>query len=144
MINAILDSLKSFNIEKHENGNVQGYLYSISSYNNNTLIQKIFIRGDSIEVGGTIYYVGSTQDVIEYICSFGYLWWFYQRLPGSEAVCRDYSLSCTDSDGRERSRGNLNGNQRGIRYVLCCRGPSSHDGRVPDDVSVFLWGINLV
>lgn len=69
LINAILDSLKSFNIEKHENGNVQGYLYSISSYNNNTLMQKMFIRGDSIEVGGTIYYVGSTQDVIEYICS---------------------------------------------------------------------------
>ena len=31
-----------------------------------------------------------------------------------------------------------------IRYVLCCRGPSSHDGRVSDDVSVFLWGIILV
>ena len=68
----------------------------------------------------------------------------YQYLPGSEVVFRDYSLSCTDSDGREGSRGNLNGNQRGIRYVLCCRGPSSHDGRVSDDVSVFLWGINLV
>ena len=24
------------------------------------------------------------------------------------------------------------------------QGPSSHDGRVSDDVSVFLWGINLV
>ena len=69
---------------------------------------------------------------------------FINYLPGSEVVFRDYSLSCTDSDGREGSRGNLNGNQRGIRYVLCCRGPSSHDGRVSDDVSVFLWGINLV
>lgn len=46
--------------------------------------------------------------------------------------------------GGEGSRGNLNGNQRGIRYVLCCRGRSGYDGRVPDDVSVFLWGINLV
>lgn len=31
-----------------------------------------------------------------------------------------------------------------VTHVLCCRGPSSHDGRVSDDVSVFLWGINLV
>lgn len=69
LINAILDSLKSFDIEKHENGNVQGYLYSISSYNDDNLIQKMFIRGDSIEVSGTIYYVGSTQDIVEYICS---------------------------------------------------------------------------
>lgn len=65
-------------------------------------------------------------------------------MPGLETVCRDYSLSCTDSDGREGSRGNLNGNQREIRYVLCCRGRSGYDGRVSDDVSVFLWGINLV
>lgn len=67
-INTILDSLKSLNVERHENGNVQGYIYSISIYNN-TPTQKMYIRGDSIEVGGTIYYVGSTQDVIEYICS---------------------------------------------------------------------------
>jgi hypothetical protein len=69
LINAILDSLKSLDIEKHENGNVVGYLYSINLYNNDTLIQKMLIRGDSIEAGGTIYYVGSTQDIIEYIRS---------------------------------------------------------------------------
>ena len=59
-------------------------------------------------------------------------------------MCRDYSLPCTDPDGREGSRRNLNGNQKGIGYVLCCRGPSGHNGRVSDDVSVFLWEINLV
>jgi len=46
--------------------------------------------------------------------------------------------------GEKEAGGNLDGNQRRIGYVFCCRGPSGHDGRVSDDVSVVSLGINLV
>lgn len=67
LIYEILDSLKSFSVDKAEAGSLQGYLYSIGLYNDDVFLQNLMIRGDSVEVNGVIYYVGSTQGLIEQI-----------------------------------------------------------------------------
>ena len=66
-INSIIKRMKELTVESQENKNIQGYLYSLTVYSGENLMQIIYVNSSSIGIDGTIYSVESSQSIIDII-----------------------------------------------------------------------------
>ena len=64
-IGLILDALAGYKEKSSESSNINGYLYSLRLYDEVNQQASVLVRDGSIEIEGIIYYVGSTEDMLD-------------------------------------------------------------------------------
>lgn len=64
-IGQILDMLAGYKEKSSESSNVNGYLYALRLYDEENQQASVLVRDGSIEIEGIIYYVGSTDDLVD-------------------------------------------------------------------------------
>lgn len=67
VIRNTVNELNQIGVKSQEKKNIQGYLYVIKLYNNESLVQSIYIYDTYIGIDGIIYNVDTTQDIIKNI-----------------------------------------------------------------------------